>query len=56
MHHVFPELHQIFFEMHKIFPELHQMFFEMQKIFPKIMHKIFLECTKFSTKTAQNNF
>ena len=24
---MFPELHQIFFEIHKIFPELHQMFF-----------------------------
>ena len=51
---MFPELHQIFFEMHKIFPELNKMFFEVQKIFPKIMPKIFLEYTKFSTKIVQN--
>ena len=39
-----------------MFPELHQIFFEMQKTFPKIMHKIFLEYTKFSAKIAQNKF
>ena len=39
-----------------MFPELHQIFFEMHKIFLKIMRKIFVEYTKFSKKIAQNNF
>ena len=51
---MFPELHQIIFEMHKIFPELHQMFFcnaeNISKYYaqniPRI-HYIFHEnCTK----------